>query len=102
MNQKEALNDLRLQIKQLNNQHSQNKNETLQQQKREILLNEKNLAETRAKSAYADIEHLTVGFKKQQENQNRGETHVKRLSQKELNVIAEMLNLLGKIFYIFY
>ncbi len=91
MNQKEALNDLRLQIKQLNNQHSQNKNETLQQQKREILLNEKNLAETRAKSAFADIEHLSVGFKKQQENQHREETHVKRLSQKELNVIAEKL-----------
>ena len=60
-------------------------NETSPHQKQEHLLNEKNLAEIRAKNALSEIEHLTTSFKKQQ-IRNKEENNVKTLSQKELKV----------------
>ena len=49
-------------------------------------INEKKLAEKRAKSALADIEQLTTNFNKQQENKNRDVANLSTLSKNELKV----------------
>lgn len=87
MNQKEALNELRLQLKRLSSENTHtNKNEIALQQKQENFINEKKLAEKRAKSALADIEQLTTNFNKQQENKNRDVANLSTLSKNELKV----------------
>lgn len=76
MNQKEALNELRLQIKQLGGLPKSNKTEMLLKQKQEKIINDKNMAECRARSALADIEPLTVHFHKQKrEEKNKEENY---------------------------
>ncbi len=87
INQKEALNELRLQLKRLSSENTHtNKNEIILEKKQENFINEKKLAEKRAKSALADIEHLTNNFNRQQENKNREEANLKTLSKNELKV----------------
>ena len=69
-NQKEALNDLRQQIKQLTSKSKEAAH--VQQQKQQQIL-----AEVRAKSAFADIEPYTQSFPKQtKEPMRHKEEHV--------------------------